>query len=91
MRLTNLQQLAKGINSAADGAKRSHALAEIDRAKWRLWNGLTERGIIGLVHLGQWAQAPCFDHIPFLEETSAHAFGDNSLSGTERRLHARLR
>ena len=37
MRFSNLQQLAKGINSAADGAKRSHALAEIDRAKWRLW------------------------------------------------------
>jgi hypothetical protein len=66
MRFSNLQ-LAKGINSAADGAKRSHALAEIDIAKWRLWNGLTERGIIGLVHLGQWAQAECFAHIPFLE------------------------
>jgi hypothetical protein len=48
--------------------KRSHALAEIDRAKWRLWNGLTERGIIGLVHLGQWAQAECFDHIPSLNK-----------------------
>jgi hypothetical protein len=43
MRFSNLQQLAKGINSAADGAKRSHAPAEIDRAKWCLWNGLTER------------------------------------------------
>ena len=68
MRFSNLQQLAKGINSAADGGKRSHALAEIDRAKWRLWNGLTERGIIGLVHLGQWAQADCFDHIPCLNK-----------------------
>ena len=65
MRFTNLQQLAKGINSAADdGGKRSHALAEIDRAKWRLWNGLTERGIMGLMHLGQWAQAECFEQIP---------------------------
>jgi hypothetical protein len=68
MKFTNLQQLAKGINSAADGGKRSHALAEIDRAKWRLWNGLTERGIIGLVYLGQWAQAECFDHIPSLNK-----------------------
>jgi hypothetical protein len=57
-------------NSAADGAKRSHALAEIDIAKWRLWNGLTERGIIGLVHLGQWAQAECFAHIPSLNKLS---------------------
>jgi hypothetical protein len=70
MRFSNLQQLAKGINSAADGAKRSHALAEIDRAKWRLWNGLTERGIIGLVHLEQWAQAKCFAHIPSLNKLS---------------------
>lgn len=41
---------------------------EIDRAKRRLWNGLTERGIVGLVHLGQWAQAPCFEHIPSLKK-----------------------
>jgi hypothetical protein len=68
MRFTNLQQLAKGINAAADGGKRSHALAEIDRAKWRLWNGLTERGIMGLMHLGQWAQAECFEHIPSLNK-----------------------
>jgi hypothetical protein len=26
--------------------ERGHALAEIDRAKWRLCNGLAERGII---------------------------------------------
>ena len=68
MRFTNLQQLAKGINSVADGGKRSHALAEIDRAKWRLWNGLTERGIIGLVRLEQWARAECLDHIPSLSK-----------------------
>ena len=41
---------------------------EIDRAKRRLWNGLTEWGIVGLVHLGQWAQAPCFEHIPSLKK-----------------------
>jgi hypothetical protein len=68
MRFTNLQQLRKGIDSAADGGKRCHALAEIDRAKWRLWNGLAERGIIGLVHLEQWAQAKCFDDIPSLSK-----------------------
>jgi hypothetical protein len=68
MRFTNLQQLAKGINAAADGGTRSHALAEIDRAKWRLWNGLTERGIMGLMHLGQWAQAECFEHVPSLNK-----------------------
>jgi hypothetical protein len=68
MRFTNLQQLAKGIDPFADGGKRSHALAEIDRAKWHFWNGLTKRGIIGLVHLGRWARAECFDHIPSLRK-----------------------
>src|ERR1035437_8483389 len=68
MRFTNLQQLAKGINAVVDGGTRSHALAEIERAKGRRWNGLTERGIVGLAHLGQGAQAPCFDPIPYLEK-----------------------
>ncbi|MHB1952429.1 MAG: ISKra4 family transposase, partial [Sulfobacillus sp.] len=68
MRFTNLQQLAKGINAIVDGGTRSHALAEIDRAKWRLWNGLAERGIVGLVHLGQWVRAPCFEPIPSLKK-----------------------
>ena len=68
MRFKNLEQLAKGINAIADGGVRSHALAEIDHAKWRLWNGLTERGIVGLIHLGQWAEAPCFEHIPSLKK-----------------------
>jgi hypothetical protein len=68
MRFTNLQQIAKGVNATVDGAVRSHALAEIDRAKWRLWNGHTERGIVGLIHLGQWAQATCFEHIPSLNK-----------------------
>jgi len=68
MRFTNLQQLAKGINAVVDGGARSHALAEIDRAKWRLWNGLAERGIVGLVHLGQWVRAPCFENIPSLKK-----------------------
>jgi len=68
MRFTNLQQVAKGINAVVDGGTRSHVLAEIDRAEWRLWNGLTERGIVGLVHLGQWAQSPCFDHTPSLKK-----------------------
>jgi hypothetical protein len=68
MKFTNLQQLAKGINGFADGGLRRHALAEIEHAKWRLWNGLTERGIVGLIHLGQWAEARCFEHIPSLKK-----------------------
>ena len=68
MRFKNLEQLAKGINAIADGGARAHALAEIEHAKWRLWNGLTERGIVGLMDLGQWAQAPCFAHIPSLKK-----------------------
>jgi hypothetical protein len=68
MRFTNLQRIAKGISAIVDGGVRSHALAEIDRAKRRLWNGHTERGIVGLVHLGQWAQARCFDNIPSLKK-----------------------
>jgi hypothetical protein len=71
MRFTNLQQIAKGIDAIVDGGVRSHALAEIDRAKWRLWNGHTERGIVGLVHLGQWAQAKCFEHIPSLNKLAS--------------------
>ena len=68
MRFKNLEQLAKGIIAIADGGVRSHALAEIDRAKWRLWNGFTERGIVGLIDLGQWAEASCFGHIPSLKK-----------------------
>jgi nitrogen regulatory protein PII-like uncharacterized protein len=41
MRFKNLEQLAKGINAIADGGVCGHALAEIDYAKWRLWNGLS--------------------------------------------------
>jgi hypothetical protein len=67
IRFTNLQQLAKGTNAAVDGEIRSHALAEIESAKWRLGNGLTEPGIVGLVYLEQWAQAPCFGHITSLK------------------------
>jgi hypothetical protein len=68
MRFKNLEQLAKGIIAIADGGARAHALAEIDHAKWRIWNGLTERGIVGLIDLGQWAQARCFEHIPLLKK-----------------------
>jgi len=64
MKFANLQQLAKGINGFADGGLRRHALAEIEHAKWCLWNGLTEHGIVGLIHLGHWAEARCFEHIP---------------------------
>src|ERR1039457_325194 len=71
MRFTNLQQTAKGIDAIAAGGVRRHALAEIDHAKWRLWNGHTERGIVGLVHLEQWAQAKCFEHIPSLNKLAS--------------------
>ncbi|MHB1674615.1 MAG: hypothetical protein ACYCSP_10230 [Acidobacteriaceae bacterium] len=91
MRFKNLEQLAKGINAIADGGVRGHALAEIERAKWRLWNGLAERGIVGLIHLGQWVRAPVLRAHPLLEKASAHAVGDDTLSGIERRFHARLR
>ena len=60
--------LAKGINAVVEGGVRGYAPAEIDRAKRRLWNGLTERGTVGLAHLGQWAQAPCFEPIPSLKK-----------------------
>jgi hypothetical protein len=66
MRFQNLKQLAKGINGVSDGTIRGQALAELERAKWRFWNGQTVRGLIGLVHLGQWARARCFEHIPAL-------------------------
>src|ERR1035438_1934791 len=68
MRFKNLEQFAKGINAIADGGVRSHALAEIDHAKGRLWNGFTERGIVGLLHLAESSEASCFDHIPSLKK-----------------------
>jgi hypothetical protein len=70
MRFENLKQLAKGISGLTDGALREHALTEIERAKWRFWNGYAERGIIGLVHLAHWAAAQCFDHLPPLKKLS---------------------
>jgi hypothetical protein len=70
MRFENLKQVAKGINGLTDGALREHALAEIERAKWRFWNGYAERGIIGLVHLAHWTAAQCFDHLPSLKKLS---------------------
>ena len=70
MRFENLKQVAKGINGLTEGALRDHALAEIERAKWRFWNGYAERGIIGLVHLAHWADAQCFDRLPSLKKLS---------------------
>jgi hypothetical protein len=61
MRPTNLQQVAKGVNALTDGGVRRHALDELERAKWRFWNGHRIRGLIGLVHLQQWARALCFN------------------------------
>ena len=75
MKFTNLQQLAKGVNAATDGGIRSHALTELDRAKWRFWNGQFERGLICLVHLMAWAGAQSFDHIPPLGKLE-HALSD---------------
>jgi hypothetical protein len=57
-------------NGLTDGALREYALAEIERAKWRFWNGYVEPGIIGLVHLAHWAAAQCFDHLPSLKKLS---------------------
>ena len=68
MRFKNLEQIAKGITAIADGGAHAHALAEIGRAKRRLWNSHTERAIVCLVDLGQWAQAKCFGHIHCLKE-----------------------
>jgi hypothetical protein len=75
MRFTHLTQLAKGINGLADGGICGYALAQLDRAKWRFWNGHTERGIISLVRLTHWAQAKCFQHIPSLCKLG-HALAD---------------
>jgi hypothetical protein len=51
MKFQNLKQSAKGINETTDVAVRDHALAQLERAKWRLWNGYTKRGITGLLDL----------------------------------------
>ena len=75
MRFTNLTQFAKGVNGLTDGAIRKHALEELERGKWRFWHGYTERGIIGLVRLRQWAGAKCFEHIPALAKLE-HALCD---------------
>jgi hypothetical protein len=61
MRFTNLPQVAKGVNGLTDGAICKHALEELERGKWRFWHGYTERGLIGLVRLKQWAGAKCFE------------------------------
>jgi hypothetical protein len=53
-----------------DGALGEYALAEIERAKWRFWNGYAERGIIGLVYLAHWTAAQRFDHLPSLKKLS---------------------
>lgn len=75
MRFTHLTQLARGINGLTDGGIRGYALAQLDRAKWRFWNGYTEREIIGLVRLTHWARTKCFEHIPSLCKLR-HALAD---------------
>jgi hypothetical protein len=66
MRFQNLKQMAKGITGLTDGTIRGHALHQLERAKWRFWNGQVRRGLIGLVHLRHWARARCFEHVPVL-------------------------
>jgi hypothetical protein len=75
MKFTNLQQLAKGVNAVTDQGIRNYALAELNRAKWRFWNGQFEKGLIGLVHLRQWAAARCFDYMSALKRLQ-HALLD---------------
>ena len=64
MKFQNLKQVAKGISGLTDGALRHHALAQLERVKWRFWHGQVERGLTGLVRLRQWTHARCFEHIP---------------------------
>ena len=66
MKFQNLKQVAQGINGLTEGAIRCHALEQLDRVKWRFWHGQTQRGLIGLVRLRQWAQARCFAYIPVM-------------------------
>lgn len=68
MRFQNLKQAAKGIHGLTDGELRGYALDQLKRAKWRLWNGQAVRGLTGVVHLGQWARARSFEHIPALRK-----------------------
>ena len=51
-----------------DGAIRRHALAQLEGVKWRFWHGRRGRGLIGVVHLRQWAHARCFVYIPAMEK-----------------------
>lgn len=68
MRFENLKQVAKGINGLTEGAIRHRTLDQLDRIKWRFWHGQVKRGLIGLVHLQQWAHARCFAPIPAMEK-----------------------
>ena len=74
MRFENLKQVAKGITGLTEGRIRRHALDQLDRVKWRFWHGQVERGLMGLVHLRQWAQAKCFAHMPTMEKLGKALF-----------------
>jgi hypothetical protein len=99
MRFENLKQIAKGINGLMGGALRDRALAEIERAKWRFWNGYPERGIVGLVHLAHWAGAQCFDQLPSMKKLSKWLLdvirylesNSDSMPGYGERYHAGIR
>jgi hypothetical protein len=73
-RFENLKQVAKGITGLTEGRIRRHALDQLDRVKWRFWHGQVERGLMGLVHLRQWAQAKCFAHMPTMEKLGKALF-----------------
>jgi hypothetical protein len=91
MKFTNLQQLAKSVTAVTDHGIRSHALAELNRAKWRFWNGLFEHGLIGLVHLRQGGSSSVFRPHISLEEVAARPVGHHLLLGIECRFDASLR
>ena len=57
------KQVAKGISGLREGYLRHHALAQLERVKWRFRHGCQERGLIGLVRLRQRAYTRCFGHI----------------------------
>jgi hypothetical protein len=87
MRFENLKQVAKGISGLSEGTLRKHVLSEIERAKWRFWNGYPERGIIGLVRLAHWAAAQ-FRPPSIPEEAEQIGARCASLPRIELRLHA---
>ena len=90
MRFTNLQQLAKGVNAATEGGVRSHPLTELNRAKWRFWNGRIEGGTDRTRAFWAMGAGRVFRTHSFLKEVGERALEYDSLPGVERRFHAQL-